>query len=225
MSTNIAMTAVHLVAGATSRRETFAAMAKHFEGEQRLSRALVEYAPAVERVYQALESRADLGDWLYDCVERYGAACLDLVYIGSSMQDHFDTLIDFANCAAMGTLTDEDRNVAQLAWHGLVSPFSETYSAAWVSTAHISARTMDVLNAMPADMIPYWVSPTLYGWIVRFDALATYSLSDDSTGPEEYLATSADLVSIGRLLATHGLQAAHLDADGPLIDGLKEYEH
>lgn len=104
-------------------------------------------------------------------------------------------------------------------------PFQETYKSAWLSTCHLAPETLNYLNALPADMLPFWVHATLYGWIVRFDALDTIGLAEEGEEESRELAGCADLMAIKAALFKHGYQAAHLDADGPVIDGLTAYDH
>lgn len=107
---------------------------------------------------------------------------------------------------------------------GDVDPFAaENYKVAFVSTAHLDIDTLDKLNGETvARSLPYWIVPTEYGWIVRFDTLGACDPDDES---ERWLASRRDLTEIRDLLNKHGYQAAHLDQDGPAIEGLFEYEH
>lgn len=104
-------------------------------------------------------------------------------------------------------------------------PFKETYRSAWISTAHLTPETLNYLNALPSDMLPFWMCPTLYGWIVRFDALDTIGLAEEGEEESRELSECADLMAIKAALYEHGYQAAHLDADGPVIEGLASYDH
>ncbi len=104
-------------------------------------------------------------------------------------------------------------------------PFQETYKSAWINPAHITPETLNYLNALPADMLPFWIQATLYGWIVRFDALETIGLAEEGEEESRELAGRADLMAIKDALFKHGYQAAHLDADGPVIDCLTAYDH
>ena len=105
-----------------------------------------------------------------------------------------------------------------------VDPFAaENYKSAFISTAHISAETLDKLNeATETRSLPYWILATEYGWLVRFDMLGAQDPDDDL---ERWLASRRDLMEIRDLLNKYGYQAAHLDQDGPAIEGLFEYEH
>ena len=106
----------------------------------------------------------------------------------------------------------------------IVDPFAaENYKTAFLSTAHIDVDTLDKLNEATVNRaLPYWVIATEYGWIIRFDTLGARDPDDDL---ERWLASRRDLMEIRDLLNKHGYQAAHLDQDGPAIEGLFEYEH
>lgn len=106
-------------------------------------------------------------------------------------------------------------------------PFKESYRSAWVSTCHISARSLDGLNALrDSGLLPFYIHDTVYGYIVRFDALEQYGLADDEKNTIiKRLAASPDMVAIKEALYKHGYQVAHLDSDGPVIEGLEEYDH
>ncbi|ENZ5742849.1 hypothetical protein ACGWZF_004251 [Enterobacter hormaechei] len=105
-------------------------------------------------------------------------------------------------------------------------PFQETYKSAWISTAHLNPATLDGLNNITVNRdLPFWIHATAYGWIVRFDALDTYGSIEEEGIAAHWISQQADLQAIKAALYEHGYQAAHLDADGPLIDGLQQYDH
>lgn len=224
---NVSMTAVHIIAGATRNSVTYSNVARANGGQDELNRELVGYAPRVERVYQALSAKYDFGHWLIDVVENFGASCLDRAWLGDLSEAYFQQFMLYASAATQRGIEAADMDMCREAWHGPSSPFLETYSCAWVSMAHVSPRTLDGLNALrDSDALPFWISSTLYGYIVRFDALATYDVAEDEANTiVKRLAVCSDLGAIAELLAANGLDAAHLDADGPIIDGLREYEH
>lgn len=224
---NVSMTAVHIIAGATRNFAAYAKVARQYGGENGLNRELVSYAPRVERVYQALSAKYDFGNWPIDVVENFGESCLDRAWLGDLTEAYFQQFMLYASAATQGGIEAADMDMCRKAWHGPSSPFLETYSSAWVSMAHVSPRTLDGLNALrDSDALPFWISSTLYGYIVRFDALATYDVAEDEASTiVKRLAVCSDLGAIAALLAANGLDAAHLDADGPIIEGLREYEH
>lgn len=105
-------------------------------------------------------------------------------------------------------------------------PFQETYKSAWISTAHITPATLDGLNSITANRaLPFWIHQTAYGWIVRFDALEQFGSVEGEGVAAHWISQQADLMAIKAALFKHGYQAAHLDQDGPIIEGLEAYDH
>lgn len=105
-------------------------------------------------------------------------------------------------------------------------PFAETYRTAWISTAHIAPATLDGLNDITANRaLPFWAHQTEYGWIIRFDALEEFGSMEAEGVAAHWISQQADIQEIKAMLFKHGYQAAHLDADGPVIEGLTEYDH
>lgn len=105
-------------------------------------------------------------------------------------------------------------------------PFQETYKSALISTAHLNPATLDGLNRITASRdLPFWIYGTEYGWIVWFEAVDAIGLIEEEHPAAYWIAQQADLLAIKAALFKHGYQAAHLDKDGPIIDGLEEYDH
>jgi uncharacterized membrane protein len=105
-------------------------------------------------------------------------------------------------------------------------PFQETYKSALISTAHLTPATLGVLNRITASRdLPFWIYATEYGWIVWFEAVDAIGLIEEEHPAAYWIAQQADLLAIKAALFKHGYQAAHLDKDGPIIDGLEEYDH
>lgn len=105
-------------------------------------------------------------------------------------------------------------------------PFAETYKTAWISTAHIKPATLVGLNGITENRdLPYWIHQTLYGWILRFDALDACGSLEEEGAAAHWISQQPDLMEIKGLLSKHGYQAAHLDQDGPVIEGLTEYDY
>lgn len=226
-ATNVSMTAVYIVMGANDAPCSMQDLINRHPGEQEVNEILAGFAPKVERVYQSLKDAHDFGVWLYDVVQPFGQALVRALVNGANDEGAFRALISQAREACDETLTGAEIETARLAWNGTASPFAETYASAWISMEHVTPRTLDGLNALrDSDVLPFWISQTLYGYIVRFDALATYDLAEDETNSiVKRLATCDDMRAIASLLAAHGLQAAHLDADGPTIPGLQTFDH
>lgn len=104
-------------------------------------------------------------------------------------------------------------------------PFPESYRVAWVSTAHIAPATLEALNATRTDDLLFWIHATAYGWIVRFDALDACGSVEEEGAAAHWISQQPDILAIRDALYAHGYQGAHLDADGPIITGLNDYEH
>lgn len=105
-------------------------------------------------------------------------------------------------------------------------PFKETYRSAWLSTCHLTPATLKGLNDITANRaLPFWIHSTLYGWIIRFDALDAYGTIEEENVTAHWIANQPDIQAVKEALYKHGYEAAHLDADGPVIDGLQEYDH
>lgn len=109
-------------------------------------------------------------------------------------------------------------------------PFAERYQVATMSTGHLSERTLSILNAAEANGdLPYWLKPTGFGWI--FWADVWNECREDLADAAERGTTSSailecsDLAEIWQAMNSHGYQWAQLDADGPIIPGLRTYEH
>ncbi|QEQ94826.1 hypothetical protein pEpSNUABM08_79 [Erwinia phage pEp_SNUABM_08] len=124
------------------------------------------------------------------------------------------------------TMKTETTAATDTATTSAADPFQETYKSAWISTAHLNPATLDGLNGITANRdLPFWIHQTAYGWIVRFDALDTYGSIEEEGIAAHWISQQADLMAIKAALYEHGYQAAHLDADGPVIDGLQQYDH
>lgn len=104
-------------------------------------------------------------------------------------------------------------------------PFQESYHVAWVSTAHIAPATLEALNATRTDDLPFWIHATAHGWIVRFDALDACGSVEEEGAAAHWISQQPDILAIRDALYAHGYQGAHLDADGPIITGLNDYDH
>ena len=105
-------------------------------------------------------------------------------------------------------------------------PVQETYKSAWISTAHLNPATLDGLNRITANRdLPFWIHGTEYGWIVRFDAVEAIGLIEEENRAAWWIAQQDDIKAIKEALFKHGYQAAHLDQDGPIIEGLEEFDH
>lgn len=105
-------------------------------------------------------------------------------------------------------------------------PFKENYRSAWLSTGHLTPATLKGLNSMTDNhALPFWIHQTAYGWIIRFDAVDAFGTIEDENATAYWIEQQADIQAIKTALYKHGYEAAHLDADGPMIDGLQEYDH
>ena len=60
---------------------------------------------------------------------------------------------------------------------------------------------------------------------MRFDAVDEIGLIEEENRAAYWIAQQDDIKAIKAALSEHGYQAAHLDQDGPIIDGLEEYDH
>lgn len=103
--------------------------------------------------------------------------------------------------------------------------FNETYKTAFISTAHLTQKTDQVLRMVrDADALPFWIHATEYGYIVRFSAFNAQGAEWGELSANEWQIVGCDdLMNIGKALAEAGIDAAHFDADGPMIDGLEDY--
>jgi hypothetical protein len=105
-------------------------------------------------------------------------------------------------------------------------PFKETYRSAWLSTCHLTPATLKGLNDITSNRaLPFWIHSTAYGWIIRFDALDAFGTIEAENVTAHWIANQPDIQAIKQALYKHGYEAAHLDADGPAIEGLEEYDH
>lgn len=103
---------------------------------------------------------------------------------------------------------------------------TEKYTTAIISTGHVTKETgerMDNQTLNDAAKIT-WVIPFQYGWLVRLDVLKT--VCEECETLEEKLLTlglkQPEVVNFA-LLRDNGIDAVHLDCDGPLVEGLETW--
>lgn len=98
--------------------------------------------------------------------------------------------------------------------------FNETFKTAVLSTAHLTSETLNLLDVLEQNRdLPYWVHPTDYGFIFRFNAVADREGSKSNND----LSTRPDVLAVYEALQAASIDAALFDSDGPMIDGLTDY--